>query len=110
MKNFKKLIADSFKLYFQQLTKLWKRICIEYGFIKSLIPPSKSPILYKNRVSLAKALRLVDLKGIRDFHFSFTNDYYKKSPDEKIVEYTKLTHSCILIDHTQRMDLLQWIQ
>lgn len=100
MKNFKKVIVDSFKLYFQPFAKLWKRICTEYRFIKSVIPFSKSPILYRNRVGLAKALRLVTLKGIGEFHFTFTKEYYKKTPDEKIVEYTKAIHSFILIDHT----------
>ena len=89
-----------FKEYFQPLTRVWNRIKIEYRFAKGVIPPLKSKIKYKNKVNLAKALRLTELKGIRDFHFTFTEDYYKKTPDEKIVEYINLIHKLILVAHT----------
>ena len=100
MENYKEVFWNSTKLFYQPLTWGWNRIRIEYQFVKNLVPRRKFKITYKNQVNLAKALRLIHLNGIINFHFSFTDDYYKQTPDERCVEYINLIHNMILIDKT----------
>ncbi len=80
---------------------MWKRIKIEFEFVWSLIRPLKRVKLkFKNKLKMAKALRLVNLKGVRKFHFDFAEDFYKMSEDERVDEYVNLIHTLVLVDHT----------
>lgn len=96
----KKEIKKSFVLHFNPLVKLWKRVGIEFKFLCDAFPRYNDRITYKSRLGLAKALRLVALKGIKHFHFSFTEDYYKMLVEERVKKYISLIHTMILIDHT----------